>query len=233
MGLLWSIASRQARLLGMLDRKRLFGSLSPRGAHFLLAVGLLANSGGDTSANVLQATLDNGLRVVIVRDPLAPVSTLEENYLVEGQETAATFPGMAHAREHMAFQGCAGVSADQIATIYAQVGGSSNADTQQNTNQYFVTVPAQDLEMALHVDSASMQDVEHSFIIRLTTLAESSEETAARGQVARAFLDLPLYEPARAAQRYYALAADDIKNSFGKWIRTNASVQVVRRPAPR
>jgi zinc protease len=30
---------------------------------------------------VTRATLDNGLRVVIVRDPLAPVATLETNYL--------------------------------------------------------------------------------------------------------------------------------------------------------
>ena len=41
-----------------------------------------------------------------------------------GNETPAGFPGMAHAQEHMAFRGCAGVSADQIAAIYAQLGGS-------------------------------------------------------------------------------------------------------------
>ena len=117
---------------------------------------------GDDSTKVVRATLDNGLRVVIVRDPLAPVATLEENYLVGGEETPAGFPGMAHAQEHMAFRGCAGLTADQIAAIYAQLGGSTNADTQQNITQYFVTVPAQDLEVALRLDSACMQDVEDS-----------------------------------------------------------------------
>jgi zinc protease len=112
--------------------------------------------------NVVRATLDNGLRVVITRDPLAPVVTVEENYLVGGNETPAGFPGMAHAQEHMAFRGCAGLSADQIAAIYAQLGGNNNADTQQNITQYFVTVPAQDLEVALRVDSACMQNVEDS-----------------------------------------------------------------------
>src|SRR6202011_2772172 len=53
-------------------------------------------------------------------------------------------------------------SADQIAAIYAQLGGSQNADTQQNITQYFVTVPAQDLEVAMRLDSACMQDVEDS-----------------------------------------------------------------------
>ncbi len=112
--------------------------------------------------NVTRATLDNGLRVVIVRDPLAPVVTVEENYLAGGNETPAGFPGMAHAQEHMAFRGCAGLSADQIAAIYAQLGGNQNADTQQNITQYFVTLPAQDLEVALRLDSACMQDVQDS-----------------------------------------------------------------------
>ena len=112
--------------------------------------------------NVVRATLDNGLRVVIVRDPLAPVVTVEENYITGGNETPAGFPGMAHAQEHMAFRGCAGLSSDQIAAIYAQLGGNQNADTEQNITQYFVTVPSQDLEVALRVDAACMQDVEDS-----------------------------------------------------------------------
>ncbi len=112
----------------------------------------------ETRGPVVKATLDNGLRVVIVRDPLAPVVTVEENY-AGGNETPAGFPGMAHAQEHMAFRGCMGVTADQISAIYAQLGGSVNADTQQNITQYFVTVPAQDLDVALRLDSACMQDV--------------------------------------------------------------------------
>src|SRR5580692_371473 len=126
----------------------------------MLAAGT-ANA-ADSAASVLRATLDNGLRVVIVRDPLAPVATLEENYLAGGQDTPTGFPGTAHAQEHMAFRGCKGLTADQIAAIYAQLGGSSNADTQQNITQYFVTVPAQDLELAMRLDSACMQDIEDS-----------------------------------------------------------------------
>jgi zinc protease len=130
----------------------------------LLAAGLMVlwAAPTDDSAKAVRATLENGLRVVIVRDPLAPVATLEANYLAGGEDTPVGFPGMAHAQEHMAFRGCAGVSADQIAAIYAQLGGSSNADTQQNITQYFVTVQAQDLELALRLDSACMQDVEDS-----------------------------------------------------------------------
>ena len=113
----------------------------------LIGVFALLALQGNTLAqrtDVTRVTLDNGLRVVVIRDPLAPVVTLEENYLVGANEVPAAFPGLAHAQEHMAFRGCTGLSADQIAAIYAQLGGLMDAQTQQNTTQYFVTVPAQD-----------------------------------------------------------------------------------------
>ncbi len=137
--------------------------------------------------NVVRATLDNGLRVVIVRDPLAPVVTVEENYLAGGNETPAGFPGTAHAQEHMAFRGCAGLTADQIAAIYAQLGGNQNADTQQNITQYFVTLPSQDLEVALRLDSACMQDVEDS-------QAQWDEERGAIEQEVSRDLSNPTYK---------------------------------------
>src|SRR5260370_23833573 len=114
------------------------------------------------TSEVTKATLENGLRVVIIRDPLAPVVTVEKNYVAGGDDTPNGFPGMAHAQEHMAFRGCAGVTADQIAAIYAQLGGEGNADTQQNITQYFTTVPAADVEIALRVDAACMQDIQDS-----------------------------------------------------------------------
>jgi zinc protease len=134
----------------------------------VLAVGFIAISlvfaqgkpVGDT--DVTRATLDNGLRVVIVRDPLAPVVTVEQNYLVGGNETPAGFPGMAHAQEHMAFRGCSELSADQISAIFAQLGGFGNADTQQNITQYYSTVPAADLDIALRVDADCMRDIQDS-----------------------------------------------------------------------
>ena len=125
---------------------------------FTLTAGAQAQT-PPAAADVTRATLDNGMRVVIVRDPLAPVVTVEENYLVGANETPPGFPGMAHAQEHMAFRGCADLTADQIAAIFAQLGGYDNADTQQTITQYFTTVPAADLEIALRVDAACMRDV--------------------------------------------------------------------------
>ncbi len=88
-----------------------------------IGFGQKTSSADNPDKNVVRETLPNGMRVVIVPDNLAPVVTVEENYQVGGDETPAGFPGMAHAQEHMAFRGCANLSADQIAAIFAQLGG--------------------------------------------------------------------------------------------------------------
>jgi len=109
------------------------------------------------ATGVVRVTLPNGLRVIIVPDPLAPVATTVINYLVGSDEAPAGFPGMAHAQEHMMFRGAAGLSADQLAAIAAAMGGNFNADTQQTVTQYFFTVPSEDLDVALHIESLRMK----------------------------------------------------------------------------
>jgi len=108
---------------------------------------------------VLRATLDNGLQVAIVSNPIAPVATTVVNYLVGSNETPTGFPGMAHAQEHMMFRGSPGLSASQLADIAAAMGGAFDADTQQAVTQYFFTVPADDLEVALHIEAIRMRGV--------------------------------------------------------------------------
>ncbi len=127
----------------------------------LLLLTALPSYAADPS-NVTRGTLPNGLQVVIVRNALAPVVTVELNFKVGGDETPEGFPGSAHAEEHMAFRGCTGMSADQTAAIYAQLGGRDNADTQQNLTQYYSTVPAADLEVALHAQAACLRGVDNS-----------------------------------------------------------------------
>jgi zinc protease len=128
----------------------------------LSAVCRLAASASPPSYGVVEETLPNGLRVVVIHNALAPVVTIELNILAGGDETPSGFPGMAHAQEHMAFRGCRGMSADQTAAIYAQLGGQNNADTQQTVTQYFATVPAADFDVALKAQAACLRDIDDS-----------------------------------------------------------------------
>jgi zinc protease len=111
---------------------------------------------------VVRATLSNGLRVIIVRNALAPVASTSVNYLVGSDEAPAGFPGMAHAQEHMMFRGSPGLSADQLADIGSVMGGNFNADTRESITQYLYTIPAEDLDVALHIEAIRMRGVDDS-----------------------------------------------------------------------
>jgi zinc protease len=136
---------------------------------------------------VTRAKLSNGMRIVVIRNTLAPVVTVETNFLVGGDETPEGFPGMAHAQEHMAFRGCTGMTADQTAAIYAQLGGENNADTQQNITQYFATVPATDLDVALQAQAACLRGIDD-------TQAEWNQERGAIEQEVARDLSNPTYK---------------------------------------
>jgi zinc protease len=124
----------------------------------ILSIGIFSHS-SPAADDIVRATLKNGLRVVIVKNTLAPVVTTEVNYLVGSNEAPDGFPGMAHAQEHMMFRGSPGLSADQLSTIIASLGGEFNADTQQTVTQYFLTVPSQDLDIALNIEATRMRGV--------------------------------------------------------------------------
>jgi zinc protease len=118
-----------------------------------------------TRSTVLRATLSNGLKVIIVRNTLAPVVATSVNYMVGSEETPAGFPGTAHAQEHMMFRGGPGLSADQLANIGSIMGGDFNANTRESLTQYLYTVPSEDLDVALHIEA-----------LRMTAISDSQSE---------------------------------------------------------
>jgi zinc protease len=126
---------------------------------FLFAAALLVlpwHANADTS-DVTRATLDNGLRVVIVRDRLAPVVTTEMSYLVGSIDEPDGAPGLAHAQEHMFFRSSTGLTGDQLAVIGSGMGGNINGFTQQTVTQFIFTVPVDDLDVALRVEATRMR----------------------------------------------------------------------------
>ena len=57
------------------------------------------------------------------------------------------------------FRGSPGLTADQLADIGSVIGGNFNANTRQTVTQYLYTVPAEDLNVALHIEALRMRDV--------------------------------------------------------------------------
>ncbi len=109
--------------------------------------------------DILRATLTNGLQIIVVRNTLAPVVTTMINYRVGSDECSSEFPGTAHAMEHMMFRGSPGLSADQLAGITAALGGDFEAYTKHAVTQYFFTIPAEYLDVALRIEATRMRDL--------------------------------------------------------------------------
>ena len=158
----------------------------------------VSSAAGADAGEVTRVTLDNGLRVVVVRDPLAPVVTTEMNYLVGSIDEPDGAPGLAHAQEHMLFRSSQGLSADQLALVGAGMGGNANADTQQSVTQFMYTVPADDLDVALRIEATRMRGA-------LDSDDEWAQERGAIEQEVATKRVSPLYRArAEALRRVYA-----------------------------
>jgi zinc protease len=139
-----------------------FGRALARRAGALLAIiAVIATvaAAAPQDVGVLRATLPNGLRVILVRNTLAPVVATSVNYLVGSDETPKGFPGTAHAQEHMMFRGSPGLTTEQLADIGSVMGGNFNANTREALTQYLFTVPSEDLDVALHIEAIRMAGV--------------------------------------------------------------------------
>jgi zinc protease len=156
-----------------------------RGA-LAMCIGLLFFTGATSAArseglSVTRATLPNGLRVIAVRDPLAPVALAMLNYQVGANEQ--DFAGQAHALEHMMFRGSATLSQSQIADIAELLGGYWDADTQSEVTQYFFMAPSQYLDLLLRMEASRGQSL---------TLAQSDwdiERGAIKNEVTQDYSD--------------------------------------------
>ncbi|GLQ46424.1 peptidase M16 [Dyella lipolytica] len=110
-----------------------------------------------TDGKVLRATLDNGLRVVIVRETLSPMVTTQITYLAGGYQTPDGFPGTAHALEHMMFRDSQGMTGSQLNEMTGKMGADNNAFTTNDATQYYFVAPSNYLDILLHIESTRME----------------------------------------------------------------------------
>jgi zinc protease len=100
--------------------------------------------------------LDNGLKVVLSPDRSVPVVATNIWYGVGSRNEPVGKTGFAHLFEHMMFQGSAHVPKNKHFELIERVGGTLNATTWFDRTNYFETVPSNDLELPLWLESDRM-----------------------------------------------------------------------------
>ena len=100
--------------------------------------------------------LDNGLRIILSRDPRAPMVAVNLWYDVGSKHEKPGKTGFAHLFEHMMFQGSENVEKGQHFSLVQAAGGTLNASTWLDRTNYFETLPGHELEMALWLEADRM-----------------------------------------------------------------------------
>ncbi|MBA3853343.1 MAG: peptidase M16 [Gemmatimonas sp.] len=101
-------------------------------------------------------TLANGLRVVLSEDHATPIVAVNLWYHVGSANEREGRTGFAHLFEHMLFQGSEHVGANEHFELVQRAGGTLNGSTWLDRTNYFETVPAHQLELALWLEADRM-----------------------------------------------------------------------------
>jgi len=100
--------------------------------------------------------LDNGLDVVLQSDPHLPLVAVNLWYHVGSKNERPGKTGFAHLFEHMLFQGSEHVGTNEHFGHLQKIGGVANGSTWYDRTNYYETVPAHQLELALWLESDRM-----------------------------------------------------------------------------
>jgi predicted Zn-dependent peptidase len=108
---------------------------------------------------VEQFTLENGLRVVMSKDEAIPVVSVAVYYDVGSRNERQGRTGFAHLFEHMMFQGSENVPKAGHFQFIERNGGTMNGTTSTERTNYFETLPASQLPLALWLESDRMRSL--------------------------------------------------------------------------
>ncbi len=100
--------------------------------------------------------LDNGLDVILYKNKTLPLVSVNIWYKVGSANETAGKTGFAHLFEHMMFQGSQNVGKEMHFKHIQEAGGGLNATTNADRTNYFETLPSNNLELALWLESDRM-----------------------------------------------------------------------------
>jgi zinc protease len=114
------------------------------------------DNGDDLVIPYSKYRLDNGLTLIIHEDDSDPLIHVDVTYHVGSAREEPQRSGFAHFFEHMMFQGSENVGDDEHFKIVTEAGGTMNGTTNNDRTNYFQTVPSNQLETMLWLESDRM-----------------------------------------------------------------------------
>jgi predicted Zn-dependent peptidase len=189
-------------------------------------------------------TLPNGLRVLLQEDHRTPLVAVNLWYHVGSRDDPPGRSGFAHLFEHLMFQGSRHVGPNEINRYLDRAGASThNASTTTDRTNYYETVPANQLELALWLESDRMgfllDRLDQSTFDREREVVKNERrqryENASYGLVP-VFVREALYPPDHPYHRptignpadLDAATLDDVRRFFDKWYAPqNATLALV------
>jgi zinc protease len=110
--------------------------------------------------NFSKFSLGNGLRILIHEDRSTPLIAMNILYDVGSRDEDPASTGLAHLFEHLMFGGTPGIP--DFDTPLQLAGGENNAFTSSDITNYYITVPAQNIETAFWLESDRMRCLDFS-----------------------------------------------------------------------
>jgi len=104
--------------------------------------------------------LSNGLRVIIQHDNSTPLVAVNVLYDVGARDEQPELTGFAHLFEHLMFGGS--VNIPSYDSPLQKAGGENNAFTSNDITNYYITLPKENIETALWLESDRMLELDFS-----------------------------------------------------------------------
>src|SRR5215468_5706008 len=117
----------------------------------------LAAGPAPAALDVTEATLDNGLRVLVLEDHRSPVVAVQVWYRVGSRNERPGATGLAHFLEHLMFKGTPSHGKGEFSRLVEQSGGRDNAFTTQDVTSYYVNIAADKAELVLGLEADRMR----------------------------------------------------------------------------
>jgi zinc protease len=127
--------------------------------------------------NFNRFTLGNGLRVIVHEDASTPMAVVNIMYDVGARDEDPVKTGFAHLFEHLMFGGSVNIS--DFETPLNMAGGENNAYTSNDVTNYYIQLPAENLETALWLESDRMLSLafsEKSLDVQRKVVSEEFKE---------------------------------------------------------